>query len=166
MIPTIVVTAAVVLAMLGIGGATTQIGDWYRGLNKPPWNPPNWAFGPAWTTILSLAGWAAALAWTRADGAGEHALVLALFALNVGLHLLWSPLFFNLRRPDWALAEVPWLWASILALMLGVGRLSPLIPILLAPYLAWVSFAAVLNLEIVRRNRPFGRPAAQPPSSL
>jgi benzodiazapine receptor len=72
------------------------------------------------------------------------------------LHMLWSPLFFNLRRPDWALIEVPFLWLSILALILDVSRLSALAGWLLAPYLLWVAFAAYLNLTIVRMNPPFG----------
>jgi translocator protein len=69
--------------------------------------------------------------------------------------MLWSPLFFALKRPDWALIEVPFLWLSIAALMLGVSRYS-ILAVLLLPYLVWVTFAAFLNLKIVRLNRPFG----------
>ncbi len=69
----------------------------------------------------------------------------------------WSPLFFTLRRPDWALAEIPLLWLSILALIVGLAPISTLAALLLAPYLVWVSVAAALNLEIVRLNGPFGR---------
>ena len=69
--------------------------------------------------------------------------------------MLWSPLFFALRRPDWALIEVLFLWLSIAALMLGVGRYSSLAIWLLLPYLLWVTFAAVLNLKIVWLNQPF-----------
>jgi tryptophan-rich sensory protein len=70
--------------------------------------------------------------------------------------MLWSPLFFNLKRPDWALIEVPFLWLSIVALMFGVAPFSILASWLLLPYLLWVTFAAFLNLTIVRMNRPFG----------
>lgn len=70
---------------------------------------------------------------------------------------LWSPLFFNLKRPDWALIEVPFLWLSIVALMIGVAPFSTLAVWLLLPYLLWVTFAAFLNLTIVRMNRSFGR---------
>lgn len=69
--------------------------------------------------------------------------------------MLWSPLFFALKRPDWALAEVPFLWLSIVALMIGVGRYSTLAIWFLLPYLLWVTFAAVLNFKIVRLNQPF-----------
>lgn len=71
--------------------------------------------------------------------------------------MLRSPLFFNLRRPDWALIEVPFLWLSILALMIGLAEYSSLASWLLLPYLLWVAFAAFLNLTIVRMNEPFGR---------
>jgi tryptophan-rich sensory protein len=68
----------------------------------------------------------------------------------------WSPLFFTLKRPDWSLAEVPFLWLSIVALMFGAGWYSTLSVWLLLPYLLWVMFAAFLNLRIVQLNRPFG----------
>ena len=74
--------------------------------------------------------------------------------------MAWSPLFFTLERPDWSLAEVPLLWLSILALIVGLAPLSALAAWLLVPYLAWVSVAAALNLAIVRLNAPFGRPRA------
>jgi hypothetical protein len=71
-------------------------------------------------------------------------------------HILWSPLFFKLRRPDWALWEVPFLWLSILVPIVLLYPISRNASLLLVPYLAWVSFAAFLNLAIVRLNQPFG----------
>jgi translocator protein len=94
----------------------------------------------------------------RGDDPGR-VLILALFGGNIVLHMLWSPLFFALKRPDWALIEAPFLWLSIAALMFGVGRYSALAVWLLLPYLLWVTFAVVLNLKIVRLNRPFGERA-------
>ena len=82
-------------------------------------------------------------------------LILGLFVLNGVLNVLWSPLFFKLRRPDWALTEVPLLWLSILLPMVLLWPFSWIGSLLLLPYLAWVSFAAILNLTIVRLNRPF-----------
>ena len=153
---TIIVAAVITLLVLGVGGAMTTVGPWYRALRKPSWNPPDWIFGPAWTLILALAAWSGVDAWMHA-GASGHVVIGVLFAINIVLHMLWSPLFFNLERPDWALIEVPFLWLSILALMIGLVPYSHLAPVLLAPYLAWVAFAAVLNLVIVRMNAPFGR---------
>jgi tryptophan-rich sensory protein len=156
MIVPILVAVLITAIVLGVGGAATQVGAWYRGLNKPEWNPPDWAFGPAWTVILGLAAWAGVAAWIHAPDAAAQWRIGILFAVNIVLHMSWSPLFFNLQRPDWALIEVPFLWLSILALIIGLAPLSPLAAWLLAPYLAWVAFAAFLNLTIVRLNAPFG----------
>jgi len=155
----IIVATITTLAVLGVGGWMTTVGGWYQNLRKPWWNPPNWIFGPAWTVILGLAAWSGVLAWTQASGSAEQFRILGLFGINIALHMLWSPLFFNLKRPDWALIEVPLLWLSIVALMFGVEPLSTLAVWLLLPYLLWVTFAAFLNLTIVRMNRPFGSPA-------
>jgi tryptophan-rich sensory protein len=149
----VIVAAGVTIAVLGIGGAMTNVGPWYQQLRKPSWNPPNWLFGPAWTVILGLAAWAGVLGWEHATGSDERLRLLVLFGINIVLHMLWSPLFFNLRRPDWALIEVPFLWLSIVALMIGLAPLSVRASLLLLPYLLWVAFAAYLNLTIVRLNR-------------
>jgi benzodiazapine receptor len=143
---------------LAVGGALlTPVGEWYQTLRKPAWNPPNWAFGPAWTIILGLWAWAGVLAWHgAADGAGRTT-VLLLFAANAVCHFLWSPLFFKLRRPDWALVEVVFLWGSLVALLIGLRPYSVLASWLIVPYFIWVGFAACLNAAIVRLNRPFGR---------
>ena len=148
----VVVAVVTVFLMLGVGGAMTTIGPWYRNLAKPRWNPPDWVFAPAWTIILGLAGWSGVLAWTAAPDEASRYLIVALFGLNIVLHMLWSPLFFNLRRPDWALMEIPFLWASILALIVVLAPYSVLAAGLLIPYLLWVSFASVLNFTIVRLN--------------
>lgn len=157
---TVAVAAAIGWALvLGVvGGALTEIGPWYRALRKPSFQPPDWLFGPAWTVILGMAAYAAVLAWDGAPDAASRTEVAVLFAINGALHLLWSPLFFKARRPDWALAEVVALWLSVLALVVGLAAFSTTASLLVAPYFAWVSFAAVLNLTIVRLNAPFGRP--------
>lgn len=150
--------AAILWAVIlgGAGGLLTEIGAWYRGLKKPSWQPPDWLFGPAWTLILGLAAWAAVLAWDGAQDAAGRWTIVILYAANFLFHFAWSPLFFKLKRPDWALIEVPLLWASVLALCVALREYSVLASWLIAPYLAWVSFAAVLNWQIVRLNRPFG----------
>jgi tryptophan-rich sensory protein len=154
----IAVAALITLLMLGVGRWMTTIGSWYRSLRKPAWNPPDWVFGPAWTVILGLAAWSGVLAWSHASAGAEQLRIIVLFGLNVLLHMLWSPLFFNLRRPDWALIEIPLLWLSIVALMFAVAPLAPASAWLLLPYLLWVTFAGLLNLAIVRMNRPFRAP--------
>ena len=151
----VIVATVTTLIVLGAGGWMTTVGPWYENLRKPSWNPPNWIFGPAWAVILGLAAWSGVLAWTQAFSSSAQLLILLLFGVNIVLHMLWSPLFFNMKRPDWALIEVPFLWLSIAALMLGVAQFSTLACWLLLPYLLWVTFAAFLNLTIVRMNRSF-----------
>lgn len=155
MVHALLVAAAVAVVVLLVGGVATRIGPWFYALRKPSWNPPNWLFGPMWTLIGALAVWSAAAAWVAAPE--EHPRILWLFGINAVCHMAWSPLFFTLERPDWALAEVPLLWLSVLALIVGMAPISPLSAWLLVPYLAWVSVAAALNLSIVRLNAPFGR---------
>jgi|SRR6267142_1079912 len=153
----IVIAALTAIFVLGVGGWMTTIGSWYQNLRKPTWNPPNWVFGPAWTVILSLAAWSGVLAWSNAVTGTEQLRVIMLFGINIFFHMPWSPLFFILGRPDWALIEIPFLWISIIALMFGLAPLSPACTWLLLPYVLWVTFAAFLNLMIVRMNRPFER---------
>lgn len=153
----IIIAAGVAIFLGVVGGLMTPIDDWYHALRKPAWQPPNWAFGPAWTIILGLAAWSAVVAWNAAATDGERARVIVLFAFNAVCHFLWSPLFFRLRRPDWALIEVVFLWASLVALVALLWPISPFASMLIWPYLAWVSFAAWLNLTIVRLNAPFDR---------
>ncbi|WP_315760721.1 TspO/MBR family protein [Sphingomonas sp. Y38-1Y] len=80
---------------------------------------------------------------------------MILFAVNALCHAAWSPLFFRMRRPDWALVEVVFLWASLVALVVGLWPISTFAALLILPYLAWVSVAAFLNRAIVRLNGPF-----------
>jgi len=143
------------IAVAGLGAWLTDLTPWYRALRKPSWQPPDWLFGPAWTTILTLASVSLWMFWTEAPSDGRRALVLALFAANGVLNILWSPLFFRLRRPDLALMEVPILWLSILAPMAILGPIGATPSLLLLPYLVWVSFAAFLNWTIVKLNGPF-----------
>ncbi len=152
---TIAVAALSALVLAGAGGLATEIGPWYRALRKPTWQPPDWAFGPAWTLILGMAAWSGALAWEAAPDAAARFEVVVLFAANGLFHFLWSPLFFRLKRPDWALFEVVFLWLSCLALIIGLARFSTTASLLIVPYLLWVSFASWLNLAIVRLNAPF-----------
>lgn len=152
----VVVAALWAVALSLVGGLATDIGPWYRALNKPTWQPPDWLFGPVWTTIYLLCVVAAVRAWRSQAARPGRAALLAVFAVNGVANVLWSVLFFNQRRPDWALMEVGLLWLSILAMVVVAGRRDRIAGALLLPYLAWVSFASVLNLTIVRLNAPFG----------
>jgi benzodiazapine receptor len=155
------VTSEIVVAVLwgvivaGAGAFLTELSPWYHALRRPSWQPPDWLFGPAWTVILGMGSLSLFLGLRNSQHRDARSLILGLFLLNGVLNVLWSPLFFKLRRPDWALAEVPLLWLSILLPTIILWPVSWIGSLLLLPYLAWVSFAAVLNLTIVRLNRPF-----------
>lgn len=151
-----ILTAAIAASALGILGAlVTDLSAWYYDLRKPSWQPPDWLFGPVWTLIFGLAALAGILAWRESWGSADRTRMLVLFAVNAVLNVGWSWLFFRLHRPDWALLEVGFLWLSIVVLMIALWPMSRTASWLLAPYLAWVTFATVLNFAIVRLNQPF-----------
>lgn len=132
-------------------GAAFRPGDWYEGLSKPAWRPPNWLFGPAWAVFyatIAIAGW---LVW-RADGLFGAALPLALWCVQLALNAAWSWFFFGLRRMDLAFVDVVLLWFAIAGTILSFAPVHAGAALLLVPYLAWVTFAAALNLAIWRRN--------------
>jgi tryptophan-rich sensory protein len=135
----------------GFIGSRFMPGEWYEALNKPSWNPPSSVFGPVWTTLYILMGIAAWLVWRKVSFAGAH-VALTLFIIQLVLNALWSFLFFGIHRPDMAFIEIIILWVLILATIIGFWRISMLAGILLLPYLLWVSFASVLNLQLWRLN--------------
>ncbi len=150
---------AVLVATLG--GFATEIGPWYRSLDKPSFQPPDWLFGPAWTVIYAFTVVAAAKAWVAVAEHPEcdrlRKWMVGLFAFNIVLNILWSLLFFRLRRPDWAMIEVVFLWSSIAALIWTLWRVSRPAAWLLVPYQTWVTFASILNIAVVQLNAPFAR---------
>jgi len=156
--PTLVAAAGVTVVAVG-GAVLTELGPWYYNLKKPSWQPPDWLFGPAWTTIFILEAAAGVITWHAVNGADAAALLIGTFALNGVLNIIWSLFFFKMHRPDYALREVGFLWASIAAMMAVVGAYAGFAWLFLLPYLLWVSFAAFLNYTIVRLNAPFGRAA-------
>lgn len=126
-------------------------GEWYEGLARPAWNPPNSIFAPVWTVLYLLMAVAAFLVWRRHGAAGTR-FPLALFVLQLALNAAWSWLFFGLHRPDLAFVDIVVLWVAILATLISFWKLDRFAGVLLIPYLVWVSFAAVLNWTIWRMN--------------
>ena len=124
---------------------------WYAGLAKPAWNPPGWLFGPVWTILYAMMAVAAWRVWLQGGWARQKK-ALGLFLLQWALNALWTPLFFGLHRPDWALAEILVLLIAILATLRVFWRVDQLAGPLLLPYAAWVGFATVLNWTIWRMN--------------
>ena len=134
----------------------TRIDGWYRGLEKSALNLPDWVFAPAWALIYALAVVAATLGWRAMRTSAGRAWLVSLFFMNALLNIGWSGVFFTLRRPDWAMAELMALWVSVAALIILLGQRSKIAGGLLVPYLCWVSFAGWLNYKVVVLNGPFG----------
>ncbi len=131
--------------------ATTRnsISTWYKGLQKPTWNPPNWLFGPVWTVLyisMSVAVW---MVWKTEPSAMW---AFRLYAVQLLLNHLWSPTFFLLKRPGWAFALLVVLWSTIVATTGLFFFHSVTAGKLMIPYLAWVSFAGALNYRIWKDN--------------
>ena len=150
----LLVALVATFAAAGLGSAFTSrsVSDWYAALARPAWTPPGWVFGPVWTALYVLMAVAAWLVWRQAgDWAGARA-ALGLYVVQLVLNAAWPGLFFGLRMPGAAFAELVVLWAAILATLVAFRRLSPTAGALMAPYLAWCTFAAALNLAIWRMN--------------
>ena len=141
------------VGFMGTVPTAKAIPTWYRTLDKPGWNPPDAVFGPVWTTLYLLMGIALVLVRRAGEDTCRAQLV---FGLQLALNTAWSFVFFGSRDPRGALVVIVLLWSAILATIVEFGRIRPAAAVLLAPYLAWVSFASVLNAEIVRRNPPRG----------
>ncbi len=127
-------------------------GDWYKQLDKPRWRPPDWLFAPVWAVLYALIGLSGWLVWLNA-GIGGAALPLTVYAVQLLLNAAWTPIFFGLRRTRLAALEIILLWAAILTTIIMFHPVNMAAAFLLVPYLAWVTFAAALNLSIWRRNR-------------
>ena len=124
---------------------------WYPTLERPAFTPPAWVFGPAWTLLYILMGVAAWRVWRTLGFAGARG-GLGLFLVQLAVNAAWSFTFFHFRLPGWAFVHIVVLWVLIVATVMAFWRHDRSAALLLVPYLAWVSFASVLNFEIWRLN--------------
>lgn len=148
----VVLTLWLALCFAATGSALfVSVDGWFESLKKPAWNPPSWLFGPVWTLLYAMMAVAAWLVW-REGGWRTHRWALGVFCLQWLFNLLWTPLFFGAHRPDWAFADIVLLWIALAVTVVLFWRVNRLAGALLLPYLAWVSFAAALNLAIWRMN--------------
>ncbi|MGU9981863.1 TspO/MBR family protein [Phreatobacter sp. HK31-P] len=142
----------VCLVVAGTGGIANSygLGSWYPSLTKPSFNPPNWVFGPVWTILYVMIAVAGARFVLSASRDKEPA--LALYAAQLALNAAWSWVFFYGQATGAAVAVIVALWFAILGTIAFGWTKDRLASLLLIPYLAWVSFAAVLNIAIWRLN--------------
>ncbi len=139
---------AITLAAAAIGSVATfqSIPTWYATLNKPALNPPNWVFGPVWTTLYVLMAVSAYLVWNSKSRQKREA--LAIYGFQLILNVAWSIAFFGSKSPFYGLVVIIALWLAIAATIVKFNKISGQASWLLIPYMAWVSFALYLNYSV------------------
>ena len=168
----------IICELAGLVGSVftaSEIKSWYVGLEKPIINPPNWIFGPVWTTLFVLMGVSLYLVWSKKwvvknkiisdnkkawnplsqkffSGSWEKANIILIFATQLILNILWSVIFFGQHSPDLAFFEILMLWVAIMFTIVNFYRVSKAAAFILIPYIVWVSFAAILNYLIWMLN--------------
>ena len=161
----------IICELAGVIGAiftTPQINFWYKGLNKPSFNPPSWIFGPVWTTLFVLMGISLYIVWSKkfepknvgkakawnafsqklATGSLRKINIILIFVVQLLLNILWSIIFFGAHSVGVAFFELLALWFAIVFTIVNFYRVSKTAAWLLLPYILWVSFAGFLNFSI------------------
>lgn len=144
------ITLPLVIGFLGSAFTISEVTTWYTTLNKPFFSPPNFVFAPVWTTLYVLMGVSLYLLWTSKKKGKDKA--IKFFLIQLALNLFWSIIFFGLHNPQVAFVEIIALWIFIFLTIRQSYSVSKISAYLLYPYIAWVSFALVLNLFITILN--------------
>jgi tryptophan-rich sensory protein len=163
-VKTLKLAASILIPQLtgAVGSIITfpSINRWYKALRKPGFNPPSSVFAPVWTILYFLMGISLYLVLDKQQRKDTPPTVktqvekaIEVFGIQLGLNAIWSFLFFGLKSPLYGLVDIVLLWMAIIATIILFAPISIVAAILLVPYLAWVSFAAVLNYSIWQLNR-------------
>lgn len=146
------VLVVVCYSAAAVGGLATagSVSDWFQTLNRPSFQPPDWLFGPVWTVMYGLMAVAAWLVYVKTSR--FRSIPMALFAVQLGLNIAWSIIFFGLHRPGLAVLDILLLLVAIIATTIAFWKVSVTAGSLMLPYLAWVVFAAVLNFSLWQLN--------------
>lgn len=176
----VLILCVVICESVGIAGTfftTPTLDNWYLTIQKPSWNPPGWLFGPVWTCLYLMMGVSVWLIWSQYTVALQNntiapagndmtatpathlhgkttsfTLCFVCFAIQLVLNGIWTPLFFGLKNPGLAFADICALWLAIVATIVVFYRVNKLASWLLIPYWCWVSFASVLNFTLWQLN--------------
>lgn len=140
------------VGMFGSLFTRPEIDGWYQTIEKPGWQPPNWVFGPVWTTLYIMMGIAFYLVWKSSATVGKKRPAMVLWGVQLVLNFFWSFIFFRLHQIGWALAEIIVLWLAILLTIFAFARISRVAAWLMVPYISWVSFAGLLTYAIYQLN--------------
>jgi translocator protein len=156
MIEIIKLIVSIILCQLAgfVGSIFTResVGTWYKILNKPSFNPPNWLFGPVWITLYVLMGISAYFIWRKGLNIKEVRYSLCIFLVQLILNSLWSFVFFGSRSIGGGLIVIIILWIFILVTTLSFYNIYSVSAYLLIPYLLWVTYASILNFSIWQLN--------------
>ncbi len=152
----LIVSIIAAFAAGAIGSLFTfrAIPTWYAGLKKPRYTPPNWAFGPVWTTLYLLMGVSVFLVWREGFAGPAATPAFVLFWIQLAVNAIWSIVFFGLKSKGGGVVTIAILWLLILATMITSFQVSGWAGVLLIPYIVWVSIASYLNIGVWRLNRP------------
>lgn len=150
--------ALAILICLLAGGLGTiftvsAIPTWYASLHKPFFSPPNYLFGPIWTLLYMLMGISVAIIWQKGLKNKKIINAIYLFIVQLGLNAIWSPVFFGAKNLLFALLIIVFMWIYILKTILAFRKIDKTASYLLYPYLAWVSFASILNFSVWLLNK-------------
>jgi translocator protein len=134
------------LSLGAIAGMFTAkaVPEWYATLNQPSFNPPNWVFGPVWTTLYIILGFSFFLIWKQ-ERSIQRNKAISMFFVQMAMNFGWSFLFFYFHLIGFALLEIVALWVSIIAMIVLFYKIKPLAAYLNIPNLSWVTFATILN---------------------
>jgi benzodiazapine receptor len=141
-----------VIGFLGSIATMAEIPTWYSALSKPSWSPPNWLFGPVWTTLYILMGIALYLVWREGLDRMDVRFAILIFGVQLLLNLLWSIVFFSFHALFGSFILIMILWIAILANIIAFYVISKPAGILLVPYILWVSIASYLNYSVYILN--------------
>jgi tryptophan-rich sensory protein len=149
------IAAPLIAGVIGSIFTSESVSTWYQTIEKPSFSPPNWLFGPVWTTLYVLMGISLFLIWRATSTAtfptarrNRKIAAFIAFGSQLILNVLWSFIFFGLRSPQLAFAEIVILLISIMVTIVIFYKISRLAAVLMMPYAGWVTFASFLNLQI------------------
>lgn len=141
------------VGILGSAFTFSAIPNWYAYLNKPFFSPPNYLFGPVWTTLYALMGVSAYIIWQKASKNKKAKEAMNLFWIQLFLNFIWTPIFFGAKNLGLAFVVIVAMWIYIVKTIRAFSKLNKTASYLLYPYLAWVSFASLLNFSVWILNR-------------
>jgi translocator protein len=150
----LIISIALPLLVGAVAGMFTAkaVPEWYAGLNRPAFSPPNWLFGPVWTTLYLVMGISVFLVWKQSPS-DDRNISLIVFLVQLILNFAWSFLFFYFKLIGIALVEIVLLWFTIIIMIIQFYKVLPIAAYINIPYLLWVSFATVLNAAYYLLNK-------------